>query len=119
MVGIRGATTVVDNEGIEILSNTKELLVEMLKVNEVEIEDIVSVFFTVTKDITKVYPAVAAREIGITNAGLMCMAELDIENSKRKCIRILIHADIDKVQKDIRHVYLKDAKDLRPDLIKN
>lgn len=119
MKSIRGATTTENNEKEEILSSTKELLQQMIKVNKIEIEDIVSVFFTTTKDLTKAYPAVSARELGIVDAGLMCMSELYVEGSLPKCIRVMIHAQIDKNQKDIRHVYLKEAKGLRPDLIKD
>ena len=118
MRSIRGATTVANNEKEEILSSTKELLTEMLKANEIEIEDIISIFFTATKDLTKVYPAVVAREMGIVDAGLMCMTELYVEESLTKCIRVMIHAQINKSQKEINHIYLKDAKGLRPDLTK-
>lgn len=116
MRSIRGATTVVNNTKDEIIVSTKQLLEEILKVNEVEIEDIISIFFTATGDLTRAYPAIAARELGIVNAGLMCMQELFIEGSLPKCIRVMLNVETDKQQKDIKHIYLKEAKLLRPDL---
>ena len=70
---IRGAITVEENTRENILYNSKLLLNEIIKKNNININSINSVFFTATKDITKVYPAVAAREIGICEAGLMCV----------------------------------------------
>ena len=116
MTSIRGATTVINDNKEEILLNTKELLQEIIKINKIDIEDIISIFFTATNDITKEYPAVAAREIGILNASLMCMDELYIEGSLPKCIRVMVNIETNKKQKDMKHIYLKEAIGLRPDL---
>ncbi len=113
---IRGAITVEENTRENILYNSKLLLNEIIKKNNININSINSVFFTATKDITKVYPAVAAREIGICEAGLMCVQEMFVEGSLEMCIRVLITANIAIRQKDVKHVYMKNAKKLRPDL---
>jgi len=113
----RGATTTLKNTKEEILQETKALLLEMIEANDIKIDDIISVFFTMTKDLTKVYPAVAAREIGITSASLMCYSELFVEDSLPMCIRIMINFETEMKQSDVRHIYLKEAKKLRPDLI--
>ncbi len=114
---IRGATTVLKNDKVEILKNTKDLLNDIIKKNNIDIEDIISVTFTMTKDLDKVYPAVSAREIGILNASLMCMQELYVENSLEKCIRVMFYINSNKKQCEMKHIYLKEAVNLRKDLV--
>lgn len=112
---IRGAITVEKNTRQEILDNTKRLLSAIIDKNSLRYEDIVSVIFTATKDLDAVYPAVAAREMGMTQVPLMCCQEMYVEDSLEKCIRVLIHAylDDDRVP---HHVYLEKAINLRPDI---
>ncbi len=117
MVSVRGATTVDKNDKEEILNNTEILLKKILHKNNIEIENIISIFFTMTKDLNKVYPAASARKIGITNASLMCMQELYVENSLEKCIRVMINIKSNKKQEKMKHIYLNKAKNLRPDII--
>lgn len=117
--GIRGATTVTNNSIEEIKTATIEMLNEILTQNSVNIEDIACVNFTMTKDLNCVYPAKFAREIqGFENVPLMCYQELEIENSLEKCIRVLLLVNTDKPQTEIKHIYLNEAKKLRPDLLK-
>ena len=118
IISIRGATTVENNLESEILHNTEILLNEIIEKNNINIDDIISIFFTMTRDLTKVYPAVSARKLGIVNASLMCLDELYIENSLEKCIRIMFLVNSNKKQKDAKHVYLNNAKNLRKDLLK-
>ncbi len=117
MRSIRGATTVEENTEDEILKNTKTLLKKIIKENNIETKDIVSIFFTMTKDLNKVYPAVSARELGIVDASLMCTQELYIENSLEKCIRVMFNINSNKKQSDMKHIYLNKAKTLRKDLL--
>ena len=119
IISIRGATTVENNLESEILHNTEILLNEIIEKNNINIDDIISIFFTMTRDLTKVYPAVSARKLGIVNASLMCLDELYIENSLEKCIRIMFLVNSNKKQKDAKHVYLNNAKNLRKDLLKD
>ncbi|WP_027340526.1 chorismate mutase [Halonatronum saccharophilum] len=116
--GIRGAVTVKSNDEKEILSATKVLLEKMIRANDLKEERIASIFFSTTSDLTKAFPAVAAREIGWISVPLFCTKELDIEGSLEKCIRILIHYNTKKSLEEIEHIYLREAKSLRPDLIK-
>lgn len=116
VVSIRGAITVEENAVDSILSSTKELLYEIEARNDIDRENVISIMFTATKDLDKVYPARAAREIGYVHSGLMCFNEMVVEESLDKCIRIMILYNSNKNQKDINHVYLKGAKILRPDL---
>lgn len=114
---IRGAITIDNNAKDDILTNTENLLNEIIKENNINIENIINILFTATNDIDMAYPAVAARKIGITNAGLMCMQEMYVEGSLRMCIRVLVTINSDKKQNQVKHIYLKGAEVLRPDLI--
>lgn len=116
MICVRGATTVEKNDVNEILQATKEMLECIVAKNELGLSDIVQIQFTMTKDLDAAYPAVAAREMGITQAALMCMQELYIAGSLQKCIRCAVLCDVNKKQKQAIHVYLQKAKALRPDL---
>ena len=112
MKAIRGAITVAENTEAEILNQTEKLLKEIIRRNWLTEEKIVSIFFSATSDLTKAYPARAARKIGLTQTALACYTEMEVEDSLPKCIRVLMHAEISHKP---YHVYLEDAKDLRPD----
>ena len=114
--GIRGAIIVCKNTEKEILKGTKELLLVMKKSNGFNVEDIVSVFFSITSDLDSAFPAAAARELGWTEVPLFGMQEANVRNGLDRCIRILIQVNCEKTQKEIKHCYLHKAKDLRRDL---
>ncbi len=111
--GIRGATTAKDNIEEEIVSATEELLSEILKRNELKIEDISSVIFTATRDLNAQFPALAARRLGWNNTPLMCATEIDVPKGLKRCIRVLLQVNSDKDQREMNHVYLRDAVNLR------
>jgi chorismate mutase len=113
--GIRGATTVTENSTEAILKATRELLFLMIRANEVDVEDVASAIFTTTRDLTATYPALAARQLGWYDAALLCGHEMEVADSLDHCIRILIHWNTTIGPKDIIHVYLHGAKELRPD----
>ena len=116
--GIRGATTVEINSQDEIRTAVIEMINEILKINDIKTCDIASVSFTMTNDLDCAYPAKFAREIeGVSEVPLMCYQELNIKNSLEKCIRVLILVNTNKSQNEIKHVYLRKSKNLRPDLI--
>jgi len=114
--GVRGAITVEKNEKDAIVFATEMLLEKIISVNKIKVEDIASAIFTVSGDLTKEFPALAARELGWLYTPLMCSVEIPVDGSLKKCIRVLLHINTDKTQKDIKHVYLGGAKALRPDL---
>ena len=116
--GIRGAITAYSNTKEEIIKRTKELLTILKKENDFKIEDIVSIFFSVTSDLNAAFPAQAARELGWNRAPLFNMQEINVPRSLPKCIRILIQINCQKNQQEIKHCYLRGAKILRKDLIK-
>jgi chorismate mutase len=111
--GIRGATTVDANTEKSIYESAKELLREMIKTNDVDIDDLASVIFTVTDDLNAAFPAKAAREMGMSNTPLLCSREINVPGSLQSCLRILILFNTDKNPDDINHVYLKKAVILR------
>ncbi len=114
---IRGAITVSKNDEQEILLKTKNLISKLIEVNELAFQDIVSIIFTATRDIDAVYPAVAARELGMTSIPLTCCQEMHVDGSLPLCIRVLMHVQLEQDRK-IKHVYLGKAAVLRPDLAK-
>jgi len=115
--GIRGAITVEYDSDKLIEDASVKLFSEVISQNNVEVEDISHVIFTMTKDLKSAYPAKFIRQhFDIKDVPLMCMAELDIENSLEKCIRVLLVVNTNKSQSEIKHVYLSGASILRPDL---
>lgn len=113
--GIRGAITVSENSAEEILAATRELLQAIIEANQVNPEDISSIYFTTTPDLNAAYPALAARQLGWADVALMCAHEMDVPGGLPRCLRILIHWNTTRDAKDIVHIYLKEARTLRPD----
>jgi len=114
--GIRGATTVEEDTREAVLSATRELLIQMIEANDIHPDDVASVIFTTTPDINAEYPAFAARLMGWLNTPLLCGHEMNVPHGLQKCIRILLHWNTDKPARQIRHIYIKGAVNLRPDL---
>jgi chorismate mutase len=116
--GIRGATTVKNNEEKEILAATTELLLHIIAENQVVPDDICSVFVTTTEDLTATFPARAIRQMqGWELVPLMCSLEIPVKPSLPLCIRLMVHVNTTKSQKQINHIYLNEAKVLRPDIM--
>jgi len=113
--GVRGATTVEHNTAAEILQATEELLTIMIDANGIEPEDVASVFFTTTPDLNAEYPALAARKVGWTDSALLCGHEMSVPRGLPMCIRILCHWNTPKSLREIKHIYIKNAVNLRPD----
>jgi chorismate mutase len=114
--GVRGATTVESNSPEAIIDATKELLAAMVKVNEIDQADVASAFFTLTQDLNAEFPAVAARQIGWNDVALLCGHEMNKPGALPMCLRILLHVNTDKPAGEIKHVYLRGARVLRPDI---
>lgn len=112
---LRGANSVERNDAESILAATDELLRELMSRNALTSEAMVSVIFTVTEDLDAEFPAVAARQLGLSQVPLMCMREIPVPGSLPRVIRTMVHyyADEDHVA---RHVYLREARALRADL---
>lgn len=117
MRGIRGAITVERNLAEEIVSATRELLEAIIKENDLDPEDIASACFTVTADLNAEFPASAAREMGWKYVPLLCATEINVPGRLGKCIRVLVHVNTEKSQRELKHIYLRDAARLRVDLL--
>ena len=129
MITIRGAITIDNNRESEIIDATKSLLSKMMSDNGIGISDIIFIMFTATKDIDKAYPAVGARQLGITQASLICTQEMYVEGSLPKCIRAMMAVNMPGQEgghfyndsssvtgSNPKHVYMKNAQSLRPDI---
>ena len=114
---IRGATTVESDTPEQIRRATRELLETIVARNAITSADVISAIFTVTHDLTSEFPAHAARELGWLDVPLLCTLEIPVPGSLAKCIRVLLHVESAAPRSEIRHVYLHDARALRPDLV--
>jgi len=114
--GIRGAVCAESNRPDAILRATRSLLERIVIANELSTQDLASAIFTATPDLTAVYPARAAREMGWTHVPLLCIQEMAVEGSLERCIRVLIHWNTERPPEAVSHVYLGKARGLRPDL---
>jgi len=113
LVALRGANTVTENTAEAILKATDALMREILSRNTLDPEQLVSCIFTLTPDLDAEFPAVAAREMGLSGVPLLCAREIPVPGALPQVIRVLIHAYMDK---NAEHVYLGDAAKLRLDL---
>ena len=114
--GIRGAVCAESNRPAAILSAARSLLEHIVTANELSAQDLASVIFTATADLDAAYPARAAREMGWKHVPLLCMQEMAVEGSLERCIRVLVHWNTERPPEAVRHVYLGEARALRPDL---
>lgn len=116
--GIRGATTVERDEPEAILEATRELLATMLEGNGIDdFEVIASIFFTTTPDLVATFPAEAARELGMDMVPLICNQEIPVPGRLARVVRVMMQVNTERSQREMRHVYLRGAAALRPDLV--
>jgi chorismate mutase len=115
--GIRGAITVDKNNKESIITASKELLEQIIKANNVNVDDIATVWFTTSNDLNAEFPAVAARDLGWTRTAMLCGHEMNVPGSLPRCIRVLMLVNTDKRNDELIHVYLHEAEKLRPDLL--
>lgn len=114
---VRGAITVEEDSGEEIVASTTELLREMITRNGVDVDDMVFILFTATDDLMAEFPAVAARELGLDRVPVICARELEIENSLPMTIRVMMLIYTEMGLTELQHVYLRKATVLRTDLV--
>ena len=112
---LRGAITVPADTSDDITAATGELLGAILERNGIEVDDILSVIFTSTPDLTADFPAAAARRVGLSRTPMLCAQELAVAGAMARCIRVLIHCSM-PASREPRHVYLREARQLRLDL---
>jgi chorismate mutase len=114
--GLRGATTVDEDTVAQVTDRSQELMRKLMSENDLVEDDIISVLFTATADVTSTFPATAIREIGFGAVPLLCAAEIAVPGAKPLCIRVLLHVYTTRSREEIRHVYLHGAQGLRDDL---
>jgi chorismate mutase len=112
---IRGAITVERDEPELLLAATRELLAEIAERNRMRPQEIVSAIFTLTHDLASQFPALAARQLGWTDAALLCMQEIPVPGSLPRTIRVLVTVEFEEPRTAVQHVYLREAVALRPD----
>ena len=112
---LRGAITVEENDAGEILAATEELVRELIERNGIEQEQLVSCIFTCTEDLNAEFPAVAARNLGLSSVPLLCAREIGVPGALPRVIRLLLHCYADPAS-EAKHVYLREAVVLRRDL---
>jgi chorismate mutase len=112
---LRGAITVEVNEADAILPATEELVSTVMERNALEPAQMISCIFTCTNDLDAEFPAVAARNLGLSSVPLLCAREIDVPGALPKVIRLLLHCRMDP-EAEPKHVYLREAESLRRDL---
>jgi chorismate mutase len=100
----------------EILAGTTELVLEVMARNDVSTDDVISVFFTATTDLSAEFPALAARKLGFQEVPLLCAAEISVAGAMPRVVRLMMHLETDKPRSALQHVYLRGAAALRLDI---
>ena len=113
---IRGAVQVGSNERADILDGTTELVTEVMTRNGLVTDDVISVLFTATPDLTAEFPALAARKIGFHDVPLLCASEIEVPSAMPRVVRLLMHIETSKPRSELEHVYLRGAAALRLDI---
>ena len=113
--GVRGAAQAARNDAESIVAATRDLMSELMSRNGLEPASFVSVIFTCTDDLDAEFPAVAARNLGLSAVPLICAREIDVPGALPRVIRLLLHCYADPGTPP-RHVYLREAVELRRDL---
>ena len=116
MRAIRGATCLSADNAVEMSEAVLELLTEMFSRNNVDLEDLVSILFTATPDLTSAFPAAAARSLNLADVPLICAQEIDVVGAMPRVIRVLVHVESALPRADVKHVYLRGAEALRQDI---
>jgi len=113
---VRGATTVEEDAPEAITERVVTLLTRIMEKNDLVEDDIVSILFTATEDLVSIFPATAARTMGLGAVPLICARELSIVGSVPRCVRVMLHVTTGRTRDEIVHVYLEGAQGLRDDL---
>jgi len=113
---IRGAIQVDGNDRGSIIGGTTELVAQIMERNELTTDDVISVLFTVTPDLTAEFPALAARKLGFHDVPLICCTEIDVPGALPRVVRLMAHVETDRPRSAIQHVYLRGAVALRQDI---
>ena len=118
--GIRGATTAARNEADAIVAATEELLRELVRLNDIDLEEVAFAYFTTTPDLDAEFPAVAARRLGWVDVPLLCGHDLAVRQPNprgvARCVRVILLYNTERRQREMRHAYLRGARAIKQDL---
>lgn len=115
---VRGATQLESDTRDHMLDRVAEMVRDVMKSNDLEVDDFISIIFTATSDLNSEFPAYAARQLGFGDVPLICARELEIEGSMPRVVRMMAHIETDLDRREVTHVYLHGAAALRRDLTK-
>ncbi len=113
--GVRGAISVQNDSEEAIIAATRRLLERIVAANDIHADDVAGAFFTATSDLSTAYPARAARQMGWNHVPLLCSQEIAVKDGLPRCVRVLVLWNTECAPECIRHIYLDDARVLRPD----
>ena len=113
---VRGAVQIARDDVDEMHRATAELVAEVMGRNELHVDDVISILFTVTPDLTCDFPAHAARLMGFEAVPLMCATKIPVKHAMPRVIRLMAHVETDRPRADVQHVYLGGAAALRKDI---
>lgn len=114
--GFRGATALIADDAEEMYDAVAELVRAMIERNQINDDDVISMFLTNTPDLHCAFPAAAVRRAGLTDIPLLCASEIDVTGAMPRVVRILLHAQSELARADVQHVYLRGTDALRADL---
>jgi chorismate mutase len=107
---LRGAVQVDADDRELVLAAVAELLTEVMRRNDLTADDMISVLFTATPDLRCEFPAVAARQLGITDVPLLCTVEIDVVGAMPRVLRLMAHVETPRARSELRHVYLRGSR---------
>ena len=113
---IRGATTIDADTREQMIERVTALLADMFSRNHVDLDDVISIFFTATEDLQCMFPAEAARTMGLSDIPLMCARELAITGAMPRCVRVMAQVESNHARSSVEHIYHGEARSLRPDI---
>ena len=113
---VRGATQLQADDRDEMIDAVVELVTEILTTNGLTSDDLISMVFTASPDLTSEFPAFAARQLGMGDVPLMCASEIDVKGALPRVIRVMAHVETSLERSAVHHVYLRGAEVLRRDL---
>ncbi len=116
VVAIRGATQLKSDDADEMAAAVTELLTEIFDRNSLSKDDLVSIFFTSTEDLTSDFPAAAARKLDLGDIPLMCAREIPVAGSLPRVVRVMVHAYSELNHAQAKHLYMRGAEVLRKDI---
>ncbi|MEW6522823.1 MAG: chorismate mutase [Bacillota bacterium] len=114
--GVRGATTAAANTTAAIADATAELILTMVRANSIDPADLAAATFAVTPDLDAAFPAATARALGWSTVPLLDYVSPAVDGALPRCIRVLLFWNTPLLQNQVKHIYLREAVGLRPDL---